>query len=102
MKLKTLQERLAVVVLLGLLAIWGRPLPVVAQTVNGAFHGTVTDATGAVIPGVAVGVKNLASGAVRQGTTNDTGFYTITQLPPGHYGFTVSKPGFATAFRADV
>lgn len=73
-----------------------------AQTVNGAFHGTVTDTSGAVIPGAKVVVKNLTNGQVRQALTNSVGFYTITQLPPGRYSVTVSKAGFATVEQASV
>jgi type 1 fimbria pilin len=54
-----------------------------AQTVDGVFHGTVTDSTGAVLPGTTVEVKNIGTNLVRQAITTDVGFYTITQLPPG-------------------
>src|SRR5882672_7322266 len=54
-----------------------------AQSINGTFHGTVTDPLGAVVAGAKVEVKNLASGEVRQATTNEDGFYTITGLAPG-------------------
>ncbi len=100
MTLKRFLERIAFAFLVAALC-WS-PVRLTAQTVNGAFHGTVTDASAGVIPGATVEVKNLATGASRQATTNDTGFYTITQLPPGHYAFTISKQGFATATKADV
>ncbi|HUY13798.1 MAG TPA: TonB-dependent receptor [Terriglobia bacterium] len=86
--------------LVGLLALSGHPAS--AQTVNGAFHGTVTDTSGAVIPGATVTVTNLATNLVRQVSADASGFYTITQLPPGHYAVTVSRPGFATVRQADV
>lgn len=73
-----------------------------AQTVNGAIHGTVTDTTGAIIPGTAVTVTNLATGAVRRATTSKVGFYTITQLPPANYSVRVSKSGFAGAIQSNV
>ena len=73
-----------------------------AQTVNGTFHGTVTDPTGAVLPAATVEAKNLATNAVRQGTSDDTGFYTIVQLPPGNYTVTATKTGFATAVQSNV
>ena len=73
-----------------------------AQTVNGAFHGTVSDISGAVLPGATVEVKNTGTNLVRQATTTDVGFYTITQLPPGHYNITVLKQGFEGARQSDV
>src|SRR5947209_9327851 len=50
-----------------------------AQTVNGAFHGTVIDSTGAVVPGATVEVTNLATGLTRNASANQAGFYTITR-----------------------
>src|SRR5436309_6118478 len=73
-----------------------------AQTVNGAFHGTVIDSTGAVVPGAAVEVTNLATGLTRNASANQAGFYTITQLPPGQYSVTVSKTGFAKVLQSRV
>lgn len=76
--------------------------PVVAQTNRGAFHGTVTDATGAMMPGAKVALTNLSTNEVRQATTDDHGYYTITSLVPGHYSVSVSKTGFQTATQPDV
>src|SRR5215472_11749931 len=73
-----------------------------AQTVNGAFHGTITDPTGAVIPGATVVVKNLATGAVRQADSDAAGFYTLTQIPPAIYSITISRTGFTTLVQPKV
>ena len=73
-----------------------------AQAVNGSFHGTVTDTTGAVIPGAQVEIRNLSNGATRDATTDDKGFYTITDLPPAHYSLKVTSKGFQTLSRPDV
>ncbi len=70
--------------------------------INGAFHGVVTDPSGAVIPGSEVVVTNLASSQTRQATTDSSGFYTIPQLAPGHYSVTVSKEGFTTLIQPNV
>jgi hypothetical protein len=50
--------------------------------INGALHGTVTDVSGAVIPGARVVVRNLTNGQVREAVTGNRGFYTITQRRP--------------------
>jgi hypothetical protein len=73
-----------------------------AQTVNGAFHGRVTDPTGAVIPGATVTVTNLATGAIRRVPTDKSGFYTITEVPPAHYSMSITKSGFASAVQTNV
>ncbi len=67
-----------------------------AQTLNGAFHGTVADSTGAVIPGANVVVKNMGTGATREINSDTGGSYTITQILPANYAITVSKAGFKT------
>lgn len=54
-----------------------------AQTVNGAFHGTVTDQSGGVVPGAKVVATSLSHGQIREVTTDSRGFYTITEEPPG-------------------
>ncbi len=76
--------------------------PARAQTVNGGFHGTISDPTGAAIPGATVVIKNLGTGAVRQVNSDATGFYTITQIPPAIYSISVSKSGFETLVQPNV
>jgi outer membrane receptor protein involved in Fe transport len=58
------------------------------------LSGTVTDSTGAVIPGAAVGLVNPASGETYEASTNESGVYTITFIKPGVYDLTVSSEGF--------
>ena len=101
MKVGWLKQRcLAVPMTIGMLA--GFNCSVFAQHVNGSFHGTVTDTTGAVITGATVEIKNQASGQQRQAITDDKGFYTITEVPPGRYSMTTSKVGFAKTARPEV
>ncbi len=89
-------------VLIALIFISVLAASALSQTTNGAFHGTVTDTTGAVVPGTTVQVRNLATHLVREVTTDASGYYTITQLPPGEYSIKVSKTGFATLKQASV
>lgn len=84
------------------LILFSFPILAQSQTVNGAFHGTVTDPSGAVIPGATVKITNLATGTSRQVVSDRTGFYTITQVPPAHYSMTAAKNGFATIERSNV
>ena len=73
-----------------------------AQTTNGAFHGNITDASGALVPDAAVRITSLSSGAVREMETDSSGYFAITSLPPGSYSISVSKAGFETAQVAHV
>ena len=73
-----------------------------AQTTNGLITGSVTDATGALVPGAEVNVVNQGTGVTRSTTTNSTGSYILPQLPPGVYKVTVTKEGFSTENRENV
>ncbi|MDE1177510.1 MAG: carboxypeptidase regulatory-like domain-containing protein [Edaphobacter sp.] len=67
-----------------------------AQTAGeGAIQGTVTDATGAVVPNAKVTAKNQASGVTTTRSTTGDGLYTISPLIPGKYDISVSAPGFS-------
>ena len=68
-----------------------------AQNVTGAVSGTVTDPSGAVIPGAAVVVHNVGTGVDTTVKTNDVGLYSARFLPIGQYQVTVSATGFATS-----
>src|SRR6516162_9746278 len=69
--------------------------PVSAQ-VNASVGGTVSDATGAVIPKADVTARNVNTGIVTKGVTNDTGTYTFASLQAGSYTVTAAFMGFQT------
>lgn len=73
-------------------------LPVFAQSPSTAtLRGRVLDQTGASVPGAAVTVVNTATGATREATTDQGGFYTISGLPlTGTYKVSIALAGFAT------
>src|SRR3954454_3830160 len=52
---------------------------------TGSLNGTSYDQTGAIVPNAKVIVKNEGSGDVRQTTSNNSGYFTVTALPPGTY-----------------
>ena len=67
-----------------------------AQSGAGSIQGTITDSTGAVIPGAAIHVVNTATGVTNDTTTNSVGFYQVPSLFTGSYSVTVTVPGMST------
>ena len=69
-----------------------------AQTSGtGALTGTITDATGAVVPGVAVTATNNDTGQQRTAKTGSDGVYNLSLLPPGTYKVQFGATGFKTS-----
>ena len=64
-----------------------------SQSDLGSISGFVKDPSGAVVPNAKVTVKN-ATGLARQATTNDSGYYIVTSIPPGMYTVTAEASGF--------
>jgi hypothetical protein len=74
-----------------------------AQSVNaGDVRGTVTDPTGALIPGVTVTVLNVDTAVSKNYTTNDSGLYDTNSIVPGHYLITFVRDGFQKLVRGPV
>ena len=65
-----------------------------AQTDTGGIAGTVTDATGAVIPNVTITATSTDTGRQLTATTNGTGNFTILAVPRGNYNVAASATGF--------
>jgi hypothetical protein len=66
-----------------------------AQTTGAAtIVGTVTDTTGAIVPGAKVTVVNTQTGFNFEGETNNEGYYYVPYLRPGVYNVTVEAQGF--------
>jgi carboxypeptidase family protein/TonB-dependent receptor-like protein len=74
----------------------------VAQTFRGTVLGSVTDASGAVVSGAAVKVKNTATGQERSTQTSADGSYAVPELQVGTYTVTVTQSGFETAVTSGV
>ena len=73
-----------------------------AQTTNGIITGTITDSSGAIVPGAEITVTNEGTNQARTASTNAMGVYIVPQLRPGLYEITVVKQGFAKTDRKDV
>src|SRR5215469_14948916 len=81
----------------GLLSINSWP-----QTQLGTVSGTISDTTGAVLPGVRVTVSSPATGLKRDATTDLTGQYHLAGLPIGTYVVRLEKEGFRSEVRESV
>ena len=59
-----------------------------------SIAGTVVDASGGVVPGVTVTVKNDATSASYEAVTSESGTFVVPALPAGTYSVTVALEGF--------
>ena len=73
-----------------------------AQTITGTVSGTVTDSSGAVIPGAAVTLLNLQTGDARKLQTNAEGRFVFSAVQPETYTVRVEAPGFEKLERTNV
>ena len=86
--------------IVGVMAAWlCAGLPVAAQQTDSRLVGIVTDASGAVLPGVSVTSTAKATGATRSAVTDAEGRYTIINLAPGEYQVAMELSGFAKSQR---
>src|SRR6266849_3047121 len=77
-------------------------LPLQAQVTGATISGTVTDATGAVIAGAEISVRNTDTGIIRNTTADTAGFYTVPNLNPGPYEVKITAKGFTTALQSNL
>src|SRR2546427_10962965 len=73
-----------------------------SQITTGVIDGTVVDASGAVLPGVDVEIRNVETNLTRTLTTDRDGRFVALQLPPGRYTVTLKLSGFATLVQENV
>ena len=78
------------------------PVPTLAQGITGRIVGTITEVTGAVIPGATVVALNVETNARREVITNERGDFVIANLPIGAYEVSAEIAGFKRAVRAPV
>jgi hypothetical protein len=85
-----------------LLLVFGLSTSLRAQTSIGQITGSVTDSTGAIIPGAAVTITNLGRGSVRTTATDNNGYFVVTNLPIGDYSVGVKKEGYGPQLRTGL
>lgn len=75
--------------------VWG-------QISTGTISGTVTDASGAALPGATVVVMNQDTAIARTVQTDADGRYSVPSLKPGNYSVTANAKGFKTQIRNGI
>ena len=78
------------------------PASAEAQTVTGTMQGTITDRSGAAVPGVTLTMRNVETGLERIVVTNGVGFYNAPFLQLGRYNVVAELSGFGQTRRNDV
>ncbi|PYV38943.1 MAG: TonB-dependent receptor, partial [Acidobacteria bacterium] len=74
-----------------------------AQSKNTSeIRGTITDPSGAVVPGAKITVTSTGTGAVKETLANDRGEYRVVLLPPGTYDVRAENTGFVTQTRKGI
>ena len=76
--------------------------PAVAQAVRATLLGTVTDESGAVLPGATLTITNSDTGVAQTTVTDAQGHYTMTNLAPAPYNIAASLSGFGTVVRPAI
>ncbi|HMC72286.1 MAG TPA: carboxypeptidase-like regulatory domain-containing protein, partial [Mycobacteriales bacterium] len=86
--------KVAALALLALLALFPARADAQSQASNGSIEGTITDASGAVLPGVTVTVTNIDTGISQSVVTNEHGLFRAPLLPLGTYKVAAELQGF--------
>src|SRR5579863_6800093 len=80
--------------------LWSMPSS--GQVSGATLSGSVTDPSGAAIPGATVSIKNVGTGEVRDVTSNGDGLYSAPNLIPGSYEASAASKGFSKAVQKGV
>ena len=78
------------------------PTAALAQVNNATITGTVSDSSGAVLPGVSIRATNNATSVITSAVTNESGVYNIQSLIPGTYSVSAELPSFQKRTYQDV
>lgn len=66
-----------------------------SQMANTSLHGVIKDSSGALVPMAKIAISDNANGHTFETTSNKSGEYNFSQIPPANYVIAVSAPGFA-------
>ena len=89
--------------LLGLIILMLTPSALIfGQGPTGTINGTITDASGAVLPKTIIRLTNTATGVTREVKADQAGLYSLPALPPGIYSITATHAGFKSEARSNI
>jgi len=74
--------------------LWLTAAASMAQTAGASLQGTVTDPSGAVLPGAQIQIRNIETGAVARHESDMAGRFRAPVLPPGDYEVHIVAQGF--------
>src|SRR5947208_2054975 len=95
-------RKFVVMLIVAWVAIHSTSNELTGQATNGIISGTVTDASGAAVPGATVQVKNVNTGVTRTVVTNEQGRYRAPDLLVGEYEVQASLAGFQTVVQRGI
>ncbi len=72
------------------------------QSTSQEIAGFVRDSTGATVPNVSVSARSTATGLTRSATSNESGYYVISNLPIGDYEISAEATGFKKFIKTNV
>src|SRR5580658_7534597 len=98
-KLKSTSKSSSAMILMAAGLLLSGSLSFAQSLLSGDISGTITDPSGASVPGATVNLKSLDSGATQSDKTDSKGVYRFSLLKPGLYSVSASASGFETSQR---
>jgi hypothetical protein len=96
------KQKWQAIVLVVIVSCFSGEMRLRAQGATATILGTVTDTSGAAIPGTKIDVKNAGTGVTQSTVTNELGRYTVPDLQIGEYEIQAALAGFQTVLRKGI
>jgi hypothetical protein len=85
-----------------LLAAWAKPSYSQVGASNAQLNGTVRDESGGTVPKANITLRDVETNRTYTAVSNDSGFFVIANLPPGHYELTIEAAGFGKSTQTGI